>query len=67
MPGRGVRGKEAKGAGGPRLSGLPGILKQMLDTMEKDLSDATAAEEEAKTNFEARQTRGRRLRASPDR
>jgi len=36
----------------PQSGAITGILKQMLDTMEKDLSDATAAEEEAKTNFE---------------
>merc|ERR1719271_830145 len=37
----------------PQSGEITGILKQMLDTMEKDLSDTTAAENAAKANFEA--------------
>merc|ERR1719409_912681 len=36
----------------PQSGEITGILKQMLDTMEKDLSDTTAAEDAAKANFE---------------
>merc|ERR1719271_350782 len=44
------QGEEAGYA--PQSGEITGILKQMLDTMEKDLSDTTAAENAAKANFE---------------
>jgi len=37
----------------PQSGEITGILKQMKDTMEKDLADMTAAEESAKQNFDA--------------
>merc|ERR1719387_3134399 len=37
----------------PQSGEIVGILKQMKDTMEKDLADLVAAEEEAAANFEA--------------
>merc|ERR1719188_2144541 len=37
----------------PASAQIVGILKQMTDTMEKDLAEATAAEEEALKNFDA--------------
>merc|ERR1719487_1997800 len=37
----------------PQSGEITGILKQMKDTMEKDLTDMTAAEESAKQNFDA--------------
>merc|ERR1719240_2218963 len=36
----------------PQSGEIVGILKQMKDTMEKDLAEITAAEEEAKADFE---------------
>merc|ERR1719265_2913111 len=36
----------------PASGEITGILKQMLDTMEKDLAEITAAEEKAKADFE---------------
>merc|ERR1719450_685860 len=37
----------------PQSGEIVGILKQMKDTMEKDLAEVTAAEEEAKATFES--------------
>merc|ERR1719450_1405159 len=44
------QGQDARYA--PQSGEIVGILKQMKDTMEKDLAEITAAEEEAKATFE---------------
>merc|ERR1719359_711896 len=44
------QGEEAGYA--PQCGEIVGILKQMKDTLDKDLADAIAAEEEAAANFE---------------
>jgi len=43
----------SSGGYAPQSGQIVGILKQMKETMEKDLADSTAAEESAKANYDA--------------